>query len=97
MSDGTFVMTAAGAAASADTETAYNIGYVAAREASALGVNWLFNPCADIYMNWRNTIVNTRSYGDNADRVIENVRAFIQGAHQSNVACCCKHFPGDGV
>ena len=97
MSDGTFVMTAAGAAASADTETAYNIGYVAAKEASAIGVNWLFNPCADIFMNWRNTIVNTRSYGDNADRVIENVRAFIQGAHQSNVACCCKHFPGDGV
>ncbi|MBQ7858926.1 MAG: glycosyl hydrolase [Faecalibacterium sp.] len=97
MTDGTFVMTAAGAAASGDTETAYNIGYVAGKEASAIGVNWLFNPCADIYMNWRNTIVNTRSYGDNADTVIKNIRAFIEGVHQSNVACCCKHFPGDGV
>ena len=57
----------------------------------------MFNPCADIYMNWRNTIVNTRAFGDNADRVIENIRAYIDGIHQSNVACCCKHFPGDGV
>lgn len=96
-SDGTFVATAAAAAASADEETAYNIGYVAAKEASAIGCNWLFNPCADIYMNWRNTIVNTRAFGDNADRVIANIRAFIKGAHKSNVACCCKHFPGDGV
>lgn len=96
-SDGTFVATAAAAAASADEETAYNIGYVAGKEASAIGCNWLFNPCADIYMNWRNTIVNTRAFGDNADRVIANIRAFIKGAHESNVACCCKHFPGDGV
>lgn len=96
-SDGTFIMTAAGAAASQDTETAYNIGYVSGREAAAIGANWLYNPCADIYMNWRNTIVNTRAFGDNADRVIENLRAFIRGVHQSNVACCCKHFPGDGV
>ena len=96
-SDGTFVATAAAAAASADEQTAYDMGLVAGREASAIGCNWLFNPCADIYMNWRNTIVNTRAFGDNADRVIANIRAFIKGAHQSNVACCCKHFPGDGV
>ncbi|MDO4294726.1 MAG: glycoside hydrolase family 3 N-terminal domain-containing protein [bacterium] len=97
LSDGTFVATAVEAAAGEGTKTAYDIGYVAGREASSVGVNWMFNPCADIFMNWRNTIVNTRSFGDNADRVIENIRAFIDGIHQSNVACCCKHFPGDGV
>ena len=95
--DGTFVATAAEAAAGAGTKTAYDMGYVAGKEASSVGVNWMFNPCADIYMNWRNTIVNTRAFGDNADRVIENIRAYIDGIHQSNVACCCKHFPGDGV
>ncbi len=97
LSDGTFVATAAEAAAGAGTKTAYDMGYVAGKEASSVGVNWMFNPCADIYMNWRNTIVNTRAFGDNADRVIENIRAYIDGIHQSNVACCCKHFPGDGV
>lgn len=97
LSDGTYVATAAEAAAGEGTKTAYDMGYVAGREASSVGVNWMFNPCADIFMNWRNTIVNTRSFGDNADRVIENIRAYIDGIHQSNVACCCKHFPGDGV
>ena len=37
MSDGTFIATAAQAAAAQDTETAYNIGLVAGREASATG------------------------------------------------------------
>lgn len=97
LSDGTFVATAAEAAAGGGTQTAYDMGYVAGREASSVGVNWMFNPCADIFMNWRNTIVNTRAFGDNADQVIQNIRAYIQGIHQSNIACCCKHFPGDGV
>lgn len=97
LSDGTFVATAAEAAAGGGTQTAYDMGYVAGREAASVGVNWMFNPCADIFMNWRNTIVNTRAFGDNADQVIENIRAYIDGIHQSNIACCCKHFPGDGV
>lgn len=97
LSDGTFIATAAEAAAGGGTQTAYDMGYVAGREASSVGVNWMFNPCADIFMNWRNTIVNTRAFGDNADQVIQNIRAYIAGIHQSNIACCCKHFPGDGV
>ena len=97
LSDGTFIATAAEAAAGGGTQTAYDMGYVAGREAASVGVNWMFNPCADIFMNWRNTIVNTRAFGDNADQVIENIRAYINGIHQSNIACCCKHFPGDGV
>ena len=97
LSEGTFVATAAEAAAGGGTQTAYDMGYVAGREASSVGVNWMFNPCADIFMNWRNTIVNTRAFGDNADQVIANIRAYINGIHQSNIACCCKHFPGDGV
>ena len=97
LSDGTFIATAAEAAAGGGTQTAYDMGYVAGREAASVGVNWMFNPCADIFMNWRNTIVNTRAFGDNAGQVIENIRAYINGIHQSNIACCCKHFPGDGV
>lgn len=97
LSDGTYIATAAEAGASTSTETAYHMGVVTGREATSVGCNWTFNPVADIYMNWRNTIVNTRSFGDTADTVIENARAFIKGVHESNMACCCKHFPGDGV
>ncbi|MEG0911692.1 MAG: glycoside hydrolase family 3 N-terminal domain-containing protein [Ruthenibacterium sp.] len=93
---GTFVCSAAGAAASKSRDTAYQMGVVAAREAGNVGCNWLFNPCVDILMNWRNTIVNTRCFGDTADGVIENARAFIRGVHEGGLAVCCKHFPGDG-
>ena len=96
--EGTFVATAAEAGASAGTETAYRIGYVAGREASAIGVNWMFNPVADVYKNWRNTIVNTRSFGSDPQRVTDCVRAYIRGIKDANpnMACTCKHFPGDG-
>ena len=96
--EGTFVATAAQAGASAGTETAYRMGYVAGREAAAIGVNWMFNPVADVYKNWRNTIVNTRSFGSDTDRVIDCVRAYIRGIKDAapHMACTCKHFPGDG-
>lgn len=99
LKEGTFIATAAEAGASGDTETAYHIGLAAGREATAIGCNWMFNPIADIYMNWRNTIVNTRSFGDNADVVIANTRAYIKGVKDANpyMACTAKHFPGDGV
>lgn len=97
--EGTFVATAAEAGAGEGTDTAYHMGLVAGREASSIGCNWMFNPIVDIYMNWRNTIVNTRSFGGNADKVIENARAYIRGIKEANpnMACCAKHFPGDGV
>ncbi|MBQ3478672.1 MAG: glycoside hydrolase family 3 protein [Clostridia bacterium] len=96
--EGTFVATAAQAGASEGTQTAYRMGYVAGREAAAIGVNWMFNPVADVYKNWRNTIVNTRSFGGDPDRVIECVRAYIRGIKDAapHMACTCKHFPGDG-
>lgn len=97
--EGTFVATAAQCGAGQGTDNAYHVGLVSGREASAIGCNWMFNPVADIYMNWRNTIVNTRSFGENVDTVIANVRAYIKGIKDANpnMACCCKHFPGDGV
>ncbi len=96
--EGTFVATAAEAGASEGTETAYRMGYVSGKEAAAIGVNWMFNPVADVYKNWRNTIVNTRSFGSDPDRVIECVRAYIRGIKDAapHMACTCKHFPGDG-
>ena len=96
--EGTFVATAVEAGAAPGTETAYHMGYVSGREASAIGVNWMFNPVADVYRNWRNTIVNTRSFGSDPARVTECVRAYIKGIKDANphMACTCKHFPGDG-
>ena len=97
--EATFVATAAECGAGEGTENAYHLGLVAGREASAIGCNWMFNPIVDIYKNWRNTIVNTRSFGNDPDKVIANARAYIRGVKDanSNMACTAKHFPGDGV
>ena len=95
--DGTYVATAAAVEASGSEKVAYNVGYVSGREEEAIGVNWNFDPCSDILFNWRNTIVNTRAYGTDADTVIKYTTQYIKGLRQSNIASCIKHFPGDGT
>ena len=97
--DGTYIATAAQATAGGDGSTAYHIGLVSAREAGSIGANWLFNPVCDIYQNWRNTIVNTRSFGEDPDTVLAMCRAYLRGVHDSGfaMACTAKHFPGDGT
>lgn len=97
--NGTFIATAAECGAGEGTENAYHLGLVAGREASAIGCNWMFNPVVDVYKNWRNTIVNTRSFSSDPDKVLANARAYIRGVKDANpnMACTAKHFPGDGV
>ncbi len=69
----------------------------ASEEAVAIGTNWTFAPITDVVMNWRNTIVNNRAFGNDPDSIIEDSIAYMEGAHKHGIACCCKHFPGDGV
>lgn len=96
-SDGTYIATAAQCEASGDTNVSYNAGLVSGIEETALGINVNFDPCVDIIKNWRNTIVNTRSYGRDADVVIKHTNSYLQGLSQSEVIKCIKHFPGDGT
>ena len=95
--DGTYIATAAACGAAADCEVAYQTGLVSGIEGRAVGCNWDFGPVCDILYNWRNTIVNTRAYGNDPDVVIENATAYIRGVQKSGMTVCCKHFPGDGV
>jgi beta-N-acetylhexosaminidase len=97
VSDGTYIASGAQCEASGNDKLAYNAGVVSGREAVAIGCNWNFDPCADILYNWRNTIVNTRAYGTNAEDVIKYTSAYIKGLTESNIASCAKHFPGDGT
>ena len=86
-------------AAARDLASAKYEGAETAREARALGVNWLFAPVADVNNNPDNPIINIRSYGENPAEVSKFVEAFIQGAHEDNhnpVLVTAKHFPGHG-
>lgn len=96
--DGTYIASAAQCEAAQDSKVAYNAGYVSGRESQALGVNINFDPCVDIFKNWRNTIVNTRAYGTTAETVIKYTNAFINGFNETqDMITCIKHFPGDGT
>jgi beta-glucosidase-like glycosyl hydrolase len=67
-----------------------------AREARAVGVNWLFAPAADVDLEPRNPIVGSRAFSGSAPHVARHVAAWIDGAHDAGVLCCAKHFPGHG-
>ena len=97
LEDGTFFAQQMGIGATRDPEHAYRMGYVSTKEAAAAGCNWAFAPICDLDLNWRNPIVNVRSYGDNPDRVIDMCKAYMRAAAENNVAVSVKHFPGDGV
>ncbi|MBI1389144.1 MAG: hypothetical protein GC154_11925 [bacterium] len=77
-------------------EYAYLAAYHAAREARALGVNWIFAPVLDVNCNPDNPIVNTRSYGEDPAQVARLARHAVHGYHKGGVIACAKHFPGHG-
>ncbi len=77
-------------------EIARLMGARASEEAKAVGVNWTFAPITDVVLNWRNTIVNNRAFTNDPDEVIADSIAYMEGCHSQGIACCAKHFPGDG-
>ena len=84
-------------AATKNPKYAYEMGRVSGIECAAIGANWTFAPVTDIMLNWRNPVVQTRTFGDDADRVLEMSKAYMKGFMESNGICAMKHFPGDGV
>ena len=86
-------------AAAGDPKLTRFEGEVTAREARALGVQWIFYPDADVNNNPDNPIINIRSFGENPQVVSSNVQAFIEGAdtdRRNRVLTTAKHFPGHG-
>jgi beta-glucosidase-like glycosyl hydrolase len=69
---------------------------VTAREARAVGVNWVFAPVADLDVLPDNPIVQTRAFGDDPARVAECVRVWIEGCQTAGALACAKHYPGHG-
>ena len=80
------------------TEYVREMGRITAVEARCRGLHWALGPVVDLNLNPENPITNIRSFGDDPDKVIPLVQAFIEGMQEGGLlAACCKHFPGDGV
>lgn len=79
-----------------DPETTRCAAEITARQASAMGINWLYSPCVDVNLCRDNPIIGIRSFGETEPLVTRMGRAFIQGCRDAGVLCTAKHFPGTG-
>ena len=67
-----------------------------AREALALGVNWMLAPVCDLDLEKDNPIVGTRSFGSDSHKVSELVSEWVDACQAMGAMACAKHFPGHG-
>jgi beta-glucosidase len=77
-------------------EYATAMGAITAREACAVGINWVLAPVVDVNNNPDNPVINIRSFGDRPELVSDLASAFISGAKFYPVLTTAKHFPGHG-
>ncbi len=94
--DATNVAGAMAIASSGRPENAYTAGRMTARELRALGINFNLAPVMDVNNNALNPVINVRSYGDNAQKVIEYGIPMMKGLLDGGVMATLKHFPGHG-
>jgi beta-N-acetylhexosaminidase len=96
LDEGTSFPTAMALAAAGNPKDAYTMGKITALEARAAGIHWIYAPDADVNNNPGNPIINTRSFGENPERVSEFVAEFIRGVQENGGLATAKHFPGHG-
>lgn len=96
-SDGTYIGSGIKIGATGNVKYARALGQYSNEEAAALGCNMAFAPVCDIHYNWENTEVVARAFGNDANRVADMSKAYLEGAHTiPSFACAAKHFPGNG-
>ena len=66
-----FIATEAELGAAGKSSWANQAGAASGEICREVGVNWTFSPIVDVYLNGKNTIVNSRSYGDDPDQILE--------------------------
>jgi beta-N-acetylhexosaminidase len=96
LEEGTSFPTAMALAAGGNLKDAYTMGKITALEARAVGIHWIYAPDADVNNNPGNPIINTRSFGENPERVAQFVSEFIRGVRENGGLATAKHFPGHG-
>ncbi|HEX9982004.1 MAG TPA: glycoside hydrolase family 3 protein [Thermoanaerobaculia bacterium] len=96
MTDATWWPPAMAVAATGDPRLAYEMGRITAVEASAVGINHILAPVADVNVDPANPVINTRSFGAEAHEVARYVAEFVRGVQSEGLLATAKHFPGHG-
>ena len=88
--------TAMAIAATGRDEDAYDVGRIIGREARAVGIHINFAPVVDVNNNPANPVINTRSFGEDPERVSRLAALFVRGSQDAGTIATAKHFPGHG-
>ena len=79
-----------------DPEAVRQAAEITARQALALGINWIYSPCLDVNLRPDNPIVGIRSFGETPELVSRLGSAFVRACRETGILCTAKHFPGAG-
>ncbi|HHT03995.1 MAG TPA: serine hydrolase [Bacteroidales bacterium] len=74
----------------------YEMGKNIALQAKAMGIHINFAPCVDINQNPKNPVIDSRSFGEDKERVAKLSWAYAKGMEDNGVLGSLKHFPGHG-
>lgn len=83
-------------AATGRDSDAYDVGRAIAQEGRAVGIHINFAPVVDVNNNPSNPVINTRSFGEDPQRVARLSALFVRGASAGGQLATAKHFPGHG-
>jgi beta-glucosidase len=75
---------------------AEDYGRCTARDARAVGLNWVLAPVCDVNNNPANPVINVRAWGEDPATAGALAAAFTRGLQAEGVLGCAKHFPGHG-
>ena len=83
-------------AATGREQDAYDVAKIIAQEARAVGIQINFSPVVDVNNNPSNPVINTRSFGEDPQRVARLSAEFVRGTQDGGAVSTAKHFPGHG-
>ncbi len=81
--------------AGAGAEACEELAWLMCREIMELDIDLSFTPVLDINYG-RNTVIADRSFGSNAEAVVQCATSYLKGMKKAGMAATGKHFPGHG-
>lgn len=74
----------------------FNFALGMGQELKAVGINFDFAPCVDVFTNPANTVIGDRSISSDPELVAKMASALVRGYMKAEIITCAKHFPGHG-
>lgn len=74
----------------------YKMGRAVGKELNIIKIGVNYAPVVDVNCNPKNPVINTRSFGEDREKVAAYGSAYARGMQAEKISACAKHFPGHG-